>query len=254
MGYISNQWLKGEDAQRIRGHIPVLVAIEAIEITDDFDSRNEVKVLLRATRQYESASDLQFVRLTKEEVGQALPYFLRESDLTDLPLGDPKRVAIVTALSKLNETELNSLLSDIKAAQVEPEPLSRLNVASFAEELGLPCTLLLEQLQAAGAGKMNESDSITEQDKAQLLEHLRQANNASSVAKGEHNKKEIPAANITDTQERQLMTDAVKLGKLVRAQKMLEARQGKRTLDFVEIRKLDMDIEQIEKELERSEK
>lgn len=254
MGYISNQWLKGEDAQRSRGHVPVLVAIEAIEITDDFNSRNEVKVLLRATRQYESASDLQFVRLTKEEVEQALPFFLLESDLTDLPMGDPKRVAIVASLSKLNDAELNSLLSDIRATQVKTESLSGLNVATFAAELGLPCGLLLEQLQAAGVGKMKASDSVTEQDKVQLLEHLRQANNTDSAEKEARNINAIPAANMTDAQERQLMTDAVKLGKLARAQMMLEARQGKQTLDFVEIRKLDMDIEQIEKELERSEK
>lgn len=53
-----------------------------------------------------------------------------------------------------------------------------LNVARFAKELGLPTSLLLEQLQAAGISKKLESDSISEHDKAKLLDHLRQAHNA----------------------------------------------------------------------------
>ena len=51
--------------------------------------------------------------------------------------------------------------------------MGKMNVAQFAGELGLPVELLLEQLQAAGVAKKQESDSISEQDKAQLLEHLR---------------------------------------------------------------------------------
>lgn len=53
-----------------------------------------------------------------------------------------------------------------------------LNVACFAKELGLPTSLLLEQLQAAGISKKLESDSISEEDKAKLLDHLHQAHNA----------------------------------------------------------------------------
>lgn len=249
MGYISKQWLRG-DVQRNRSHIPVPVII-TIRRADYLDCK-----VTMTTTWLNGLGDEEYksVDLTEEEVAQALPYFLLESDLTHLSLDDPKRIAIVAALSKLNDTELDSLLSDIKAAQVETESLSELNVAGFATELGLPCELLLEQLQAAGVGKMHESDSITEQDKAQLLEHLRQANNADSAEKEARNINAIPAANMTDTQERQLMTGAVKFGKLARAQMLLDAKQGKRTLDFIKVRKLDMDIEQIEKELERREK
>ncbi len=50
-----------------------------------------------------------------------------------------------------------------------------MNVALFAGELGLPVELLLEQLHAAGVAKQKETDPISEQDKAQLLEHLRTA-------------------------------------------------------------------------------
>ncbi len=56
--------------------------------------------------------------------------------------------------------------------------MGKLNVAQFATELGLPVTLLLEQLKAAGVSKEQESDSLSEKDKAQLLEHLRQAHGA----------------------------------------------------------------------------
>ena len=51
--------------------------------------------------------------------------------------------------------------------------MGKMNVAQFAGELGLPVELLLEQLQSAGVTKQKETDSISEQDKAQLLEHLR---------------------------------------------------------------------------------
>lgn len=53
--------------------------------------------------------------------------------------------------------------------------MAKMNVAQFAGELGLPVGLLLEQLHAAGVAKQQEADTISEQDKAQLLEHLRSA-------------------------------------------------------------------------------
>lgn len=53
--------------------------------------------------------------------------------------------------------------------------MGKMNVAQFAGELGLPVELLLEQLQSAGVVKKKDTDSISEQDKAQLLEHLRSA-------------------------------------------------------------------------------
>lgn len=52
-----------------------------------------------------------------------------------------------------------------------------LNVVRFATELGLPTLLLLKQLQAAGISKMHESDTISERDKAKLLEYLRPIHN-----------------------------------------------------------------------------
>jgi translation initiation factor IF-2 len=61
--------------------------------------------------------------------------------------------------------------------------MAKMNVAQFAGELGLPVELLLEQLQAAGVAKRKDSDPISEQDKAQLLEHLRNAHGASTKGK-----------------------------------------------------------------------
>lgn len=251
MGYVSKDWLK-RDAHRNRAHVPIPVEISVAEGTDEWDKRHGVEVTLITTwLNGLGEKEYRTIGLTKTEIEQTLPYFLRESDFTDLPLADPKRVAIVESLSKLSDTELIRLVNDISAARDEPGPLSGLTVSNFATELGLPNALLLEQLQAAGVGKMQESDSITEQDKEQLLGYLRQANNVDSIEKGEHNIKTNPAANNTDAEERQLMALALELGRSARAQMMLEARNGERKLIFDELRKLDMDIEIIEKELEK---
>lgn len=59
--------------------------------------------------------------------------------------------------------------------------MAKMNVAQFAGELGLPIELLLEQLQAAGVAKKKETDPVSEQDKAQLLEHLRTAHGSGSA-------------------------------------------------------------------------
>ncbi len=48
-----------------------------------------------------------------------------------------------------------------------------MNVEQFAQELKLPPLLLLEQLKAAGVSKNDVVDSVTEADKAHLLDYLR---------------------------------------------------------------------------------
>jgi translation initiation factor IF-2 len=52
--------------------------------------------------------------------------------------------------------------------------MAKSNVTQFAEELKLPVTLLIEQLQAAGVKKKAGDDAITEQDKTRLLDYLRE--------------------------------------------------------------------------------
>lgn len=61
--------------------------------------------------------------------------------------------------------------------------MGKLDVTHFAAELGLTVALLLEQLHAAGGAQKNASDTVSEKDKAQLLEHLRQSHGADNSAK-----------------------------------------------------------------------
>ena len=53
--------------------------------------------------------------------------------------------------------------------------MSQMNVTQFASELKMPASALLEQLQRAGVSKQATSDTLTEQDKARLLEYLRKS-------------------------------------------------------------------------------
>ncbi|VVE30774.1 translation initiation factor IF-2 [Pandoraea iniqua] len=64
--------------------------------------------------------------------------------------------------------------------------MASINVAQFAEELKMPAGVLLEQLKAAGVDKLSADDSVTEADKARLLEHLRRSHGA-----GDGDKKKI---------------------------------------------------------------
>jgi translation initiation factor IF-2 len=57
--------------------------------------------------------------------------------------------------------------------------MAQINVTQFAQQLGLPPTLLIEQLQAAGVNKaLAEDTPLTEKDKTQLLDHLRKSHGA----------------------------------------------------------------------------
>jgi len=60
--------------------------------------------------------------------------------------------------------------------------MAQINVTQFAQQLGLPTTLLIEQLQAAGIKKVLSDDTqLTEKDKTQLLEHLRKSHGAAEA-------------------------------------------------------------------------
>ena len=59
-------------------------------------------------------------------------------------------------------------------------------VAQLAAELNRPPAALLEQLKSAGVSKAGADDSVTETDKARLLDHLRIAHG--TVASGERKK------------------------------------------------------------------
>ena len=53
--------------------------------------------------------------------------------------------------------------------------MAQTSVAQFASELKVPPSVLLEQLRAAGVEKRLAEDSLSEQDKAKLLEYLRRS-------------------------------------------------------------------------------
>lgn len=59
--------------------------------------------------------------------------------------------------------------------------MAQMSVEQFANELGLLPTVLLEQLQAAGVNKQLVEDSLSEEDKAQLLDYLRKAHGTSDT-------------------------------------------------------------------------
>src|SRR5512145_180500 len=57
--------------------------------------------------------------------------------------------------------------------------MAQINVTQLAQQLGLPTTLLIEQLQAAGVSRaLSEDSPLSEKDKTQLLEHLRKSHGA----------------------------------------------------------------------------
>ncbi|HVP09038.1 MAG TPA: translation initiation factor IF-2 [Burkholderiales bacterium] len=57
--------------------------------------------------------------------------------------------------------------------------MAQTSVAQFASELKVPPSVLLEQLRAAGVQKRVAEDSLSEQDKARLLEYLRKSHGSS---------------------------------------------------------------------------
>lgn len=59
--------------------------------------------------------------------------------------------------------------------------MAQMSVEQFANELGLLPAVLLEQLKAAGVKKALAEDSLTEQDKAQLLDYLRKTHGATEI-------------------------------------------------------------------------
>jgi translation initiation factor IF-2 len=57
--------------------------------------------------------------------------------------------------------------------------MAQINVTQFAQNLGIPPALLIEQLRSAGIKKaLAEDTPLTEKDKTQLLDHLRQVHGA----------------------------------------------------------------------------
>ncbi|XZG69341.1 translation initiation factor IF-2 [Chitinibacteraceae bacterium HSL-7] len=76
--------------------------------------------------------------------------------------------------------------------------MTDINVAQFAADLKMPPQELLEQLQAAGLMQKKESDAVSADDKARLLNHLQQKHGAGSKSKITLTRKETSEIRKTD--------------------------------------------------------
>ena len=59
--------------------------------------------------------------------------------------------------------------------------MAQSTVSQFAGELKVPPSVLIEQLRAAGVEKRAPEDSLSEQDKSRLLEHLRKTHGSAEA-------------------------------------------------------------------------
>ncbi len=80
--------------------------------------------------------------------------------------------------------------------------MSATSVSQFAVELKMPVTALLEQLGKAGVGKQGADDTLTDQDKARLLDYLRRAHGDESKTKITLTRKQTSEIKATDAHGR----------------------------------------------------
>jgi translation initiation factor IF-2 len=80
--------------------------------------------------------------------------------------------------------------------------MSATTVSQFAVELKMPVAALLEQLSKAGVGKGDASDTLTDQDKARLLDYLRRAHGDESKTKITLTRKQTSEIKATDAHGR----------------------------------------------------
>lgn len=97
--------------------------------------------------------------------------------------------------------------------------MAQSTVAQFAAELGLPTTLLLEQLRSAGVNKTTVEDRLDEADKTALLEYLRK----------EHGAAQAPKSKITLTRKQN--TEIKKMDSTGRARTIQVEVRKKRVLE-----------------------
>ncbi|MFC1664321.1 translation initiation factor IF-2 associated domain-containing protein [Pseudomonadota bacterium] len=61
--------------------------------------------------------------------------------------------------------------------------MTQINIKSFAEQIGISADKLLVQLEAAGVGGKKTSDTITDDERIELLNHLRGGGDKGSVSR-----------------------------------------------------------------------
>ena len=80
--------------------------------------------------------------------------------------------------------------------------MSATTVSQFAVELKMPVAVLLEQLSKAGVSKSGSNESLTDQDKAKLLDYLRRSHGDESQTKITLTRKQTSEIKSTDSHGR----------------------------------------------------
>ncbi len=120
--------------------------------------------------------------------------------------------------------------------------MAQINVTQFAQQLGLPTALLLEQLQSAGVNKaLAEDTPLTEKDKTQLLEHLRKSHGGSEAKQ----KITLTRRQTTEIKKSDSMGKSRTIHIEVRKKRVLVKRDATETETAAESAKPVLDAEQI---------
>ena len=83
--------------------------------------------------------------------------------------------------------------------------MTDITVKKFSKTVGLPVSRLIDQLELAGVTKKNEDDLISDEEKMQLLNYVRNSQNkkqTSNISKTENNNKDNKN-KVNDTIEKQ---------------------------------------------------
>ncbi len=121
--------------------------------------------------------------------------------------------------------------------------MAQLNVTQFAKELGVPPAQLIEQLQAAGVKKALAAETaLTEKDKTQLLDYLRQAHGQ----KEEKKKITLTRRSTTEIKKSDSTTGKARTIQVeVRKKRVLVKRDAAAPAEAAEAPKPVLDAEQI---------
>ncbi len=103
MGFITNQWLKG-DAWRNRKHVPVKVSFELESTSGAWTKRNEVKGAIHATRE---DGNYQSVYFTEPELNALVPTLAKGADL------NARREAAFDVLLCFSDEDLVRFLAEL---------------------------------------------------------------------------------------------------------------------------------------------
>lgn len=103
MGFITNQWLKG-DPERSRKHSPIKISFELGSIYDAWCRRKEVNGAILAMRE---DGDYQSLYFTELELNQLMPTLARGADINTR-----QEIAFDTLLC-LSDTDLLNFFADV---------------------------------------------------------------------------------------------------------------------------------------------